>query len=88
MKKIAILFTAIILTGCQSVPVVPKWPDVPKEFLQPCPDLKTVEQDNEKLSAILESITDNYKQFYDCKSDKNDWIEWYKGQQKIWETLK
>jgi hypothetical protein len=65
MKKLALLITAMILTGCQSVPVVPKWPDVPKEFLDACPDLKTVDPSNEKLSAILDNVADNYKQYYD-----------------------
>ena len=88
MKKLAILVALIALTGCQSVPIVPKWPDVPKELLEACPDLKTVDANNDKLSVVLETVTENYKQYYDCKADKNDWIEWYKGQQKIWETLK
>ena len=88
MKKLALLITVLFLAGCQSVPVVPKWPDAPKELLEACPDLKTVDPKNDKLSTILESVTDNYKQYYDCKANVDDWIEWYKGQQKIWETLK
>lgn len=88
MKLLAILITVVALTACQSVPVVPKWPDVPEELLKECSDLKPVDANNEKLSVILDTVTDNYKQYYDCKSDKKDWIEWYKGQQKIWEKLK
>ena len=88
MKKLVILVTAVLLAGCQSVPIVPKWPDVPKELLEQCPDLKTVDPQNDKLSAVLENVADNYKQYYDCKSDKNDWIEWYNGQKKIWDKLK
>ena len=88
MKKLALLIAVLVLAGCQSVPIVPKWPDVPKDMLDSCPDLKTVESNNEKLSAILDTVADNYKSYYDCKADKNDWIEWYKGQKKIWETLK
>lgn len=88
MKYLAILITALILTGCQSVPVVPKWPDVPKELLETCPDLKTVDPANDKLSAVIETVADNYKLYYDCKADKNDWIEWYNSQKKIFNNLK
>lgn len=88
MKKIAILITAFVLAGCQSVPVVPKWPSAPKDLVEACPDLKTINTANEKLSVVLETVTDNYKEYYDCKSKVDDWIIWYKGQQKIWETIK
>ena len=88
MKKLALLITVLILTGCQSVPVVPKWPDVPEDLKQACPDLKEVDPKNDKLSVIVEVVTDNYKQYYDCKAKVDDWIVWYQGQQKIWEKLK
>lgn len=88
MKKLAVLITAIFLAGCQSVPVIPKWPEVPEDLKQTCPDLKTVDPNNDKLSTIVEVVTDNYKQYYDCKAKVDDWIEWYKGQQKIWDKLK
>ena len=77
-----------LLAGCQSVPVVPKWPDVPKELLESCPDLKTVDPANDKLSTVIESVADNYKLYYDCKADKSDWIEWYNSQKKIFNSLK
>lgn len=88
MKKLVLLASVIILTGCQSVPVVPKWPDVPKELLESCPDLKTVDTANDKLSVILDTVADNYKEYYGCKDKTDDWVTWYKGQQKLWETLK
>lgn len=89
MKRLALLLPTILLTGClATAPVVPKWPDVPKEILEACPDLKTVDQSNTQLSTVIEVVTDNYKQYYDCKARVDDWITWYKGQQKIWETLR
>jgi hypothetical protein len=88
MKKLAILITAVFLAGCQSVPIVPKWPDVPEDLQKACPDLKTVDPQNDKLSVVLDTVADNYKEYYDCKAKVDDWITWYKGQQKIWETLK
>lgn len=88
MKKLVLLLSAVILTGCQSVPVVPKWPDVPKEMLEACPDLKTVDPANTKLSAIVDVVADNYQEYYGCKAKVDDWVTWYKGQQKLWESLK
>ena len=89
MKKIALLISAIILTGCATnVPIVPKWPAVPAELLEACPDLKTVDPKNDKLSTIVDTVADNYKEYYECKDNVDSWIMWYKGQQEIWKTLK
>ena len=87
MKKLVLLIL-LALAGCSTAPIVPKWPEVPAELKQACPDLKTVEADNDKLSVIVETVADNYKQYYDCKATVDDWITWYNGQQKIWEKLK
>ena len=89
MKKLILLLPIVLLTGClATAPVVPKWPEVPKELLESCPDLKTLAPDNTKLSTIIETVTDNYQQYYNCKDNVDSWIMWYKGQQDIWKTLK
>jgi hypothetical protein len=89
MKKLILLLPIVLLTGCwATAPVVPKWPDVPKELLVSCPDLKTVEPTNDKLSVIVETAADNYKEYYECKDTVDDWITWYTDQQKLWKTLK
>jgi hypothetical protein len=89
MKKLILLLPIVLLTGClATAPVVPNWPEVPKELLETCPDLKTLEPNNTKLSTIVETVTDNYQQYYNCKDSVDSWIMWYKGQQDIWKTLK
>lgn len=89
MRTLALLISAVLLTGCATnVPVVPKWPDVPKELLEACPDLKTVDPTNDKLSTIVDTVADNYQEYYGCKDKVNDWSVWYKGQQELWKTLK
>jgi len=89
MKKIIFLLPTILLTGCLSTPpVIPPWPDVPKELLAACPDLKRAQENDEKLSDLLETVVDNYQTYYDCKSKVDDWIVWYKEQQKIRNTFK
>lgn len=89
MKKLTLLLPVFLLTGClATAPVIPKWPDVPKELLESCPDLKTVDPKNDKLSVVIDTVADNYKEYYGCKDKVDDWATWYRGQKKLWETLK
>jgi hypothetical protein len=89
MKRLGLLISAILLTGCMSTaPIIPKWPDVPADLLESCPDLKTVDPTNNKLSTLLDTVADNYKEYYSCKDKVDDWVTWYKEQQKLWKTLK
>ena len=88
MKCFALL-APMLLAGCMSTaPVVPKWPDVPAEMLIACPDLKTVDGTNTELSKVLETVADNYKEYYTCKDKTEDWIFWYNEQKKNWQKLK
>jgi len=86
--RVILIAMILFITGCTSVPVIPKWPAVDKELLKSCPELKTVPNNNEKLSVVLESVVDNYESYYSCRDKVEYWILWYRGQQKIWETLK
>lgn len=86
--KFLIFLAPILLTGClfkQPVPVKQVWPDVPKELLEACPDLKNVEPNSTKLSDIITVVSDNYATYYECKAKVDDWIVWYNGQKKIYE---
>jgi hypothetical protein len=86
--KFLILLAPLLLTGClfkQPVPVKQVWPDVPKELLEACPDLKKVDPEKNKLSDILNVVSENYSTYYDCKAKVDDWIVWYNGQKKIYE---
>lgn len=85
--KYAILLVAVLLTGClgkDNPPVKQVWPDVPKDLLEACPDLKQVDPKVSKLSDIIDVVADNYSTYYDCKSKVDDWIIWYKGQRDIY----
>lgn len=89
MKYSIVLLSAFLLSGClfnDPVPIKQVWPDVPKELLEACPDLKQVDPKTGKLSDIIDVVSDNYAQYYDCKAKVDDWVEWYKGQKKIYET--
>ncbi len=84
--KYVLLLAPLLLTGClfkEPVPIKQVWPDVPKELLEACPDLKQVDPDKNKLSDIISVVSDNYATYYDCKAKVDDWIVWYNGQKKI-----
>ncbi len=84
--KYVILLAPLLLTGClfkDPVPVKQVWPDILKELLEACPDLKQVDPDKNKLSDIINVVSDNYATYYDCKAKVDDWIVWYNGQKKI-----
>lgn len=84
MKRLLLLIS-ISLIGCTSVPIQQKWPAVPDELVQACPDLQEVDSNTNKLSEVLQVVADNYSTYYDCKSKVDDWITWYNGQKKIYE---
>lgn len=85
MKKLLLLAPVLLLSGClSSVPIKQEWPDVPKELLEACPNLKQVDPNTKKLSDIIEVVSDNYAEYYECKSKVDDWIVWYEGQKKIY----
>lgn len=85
MKRLILLLPALLLTGClATAPVKPQWPAVPEELLKACPDLLKVDPNTSKFSDVLQVVTDNYSQYYDCKSKIDDWIFWYNGQKNIY----
>lgn len=84
--KHLIIVAVLLIAGCTSIPVAVKFPDVPKDMLEACPDLKTVPETN-KLSEVLPVIVDNYGQYYMCKDSVDNWIEWYKSQKKIFDSI-
>ena len=62
MKKLLLILPVVFLTGClfkDPVPVKQVWPDVPKELLEACPNLKLVDPNTSKLSDIIDVVSDN-----------------------------
>jgi hypothetical protein len=86
MKNLVIV-AALLITGCSTVPVAVKFPDVPKDMLESCPDLKLVPETT-KLSEVLPVVVDNYGQYYGCKDTVDNWIDWYTSQKKIFDSIK
>jgi len=83
-----LLVSMIVLSGCSTtVPVTVKFPEAPKELMTTCPDLKQTPPTS-KLSDVLEVVTDNYSQYYECRVKLDSWIEWYKTQRTLFEEIK
>ena len=83
-----LLAAMIVLIGCSTtVPVTVKFPEAPKELMSTCPDLKQTPPTS-KLSDVLQVVTDNYSQYYECRVKLDSWIEWYKTQRTLFEELK
>jgi hypothetical protein len=88
MKLLLILPIVVLLSGClTTTPVKRNFPEVPKQLMEACPDLKTTEP-TEKLSEVLKVVVDNYGQYHECKIKVDTWIEWYKTQKDIFESVK
>lgn len=87
MKKLFLLIPIVLLTGCLTTPVKRNFPEVPQELMEACPDLKTV-SDTEKLSEVLKVVTTNYGQYHECRIKVDTWVEWYKTQKQIFDSVK
>ena len=86
MKNLLIL---LLLAGCSTtVPVARKFPEVPDVLMVPCPPLTQIKEGTTKLSEVVGVVTDNYFEYHKC-SDKNDlWMEWFKAQKEIFDSVK
>lgn len=77
-----------MLAGCSTtVPVTSKFPEAPKYSLQTCPQLQTLKEGS-KLSEVANTVTINYSTYYECAVKNDTWIEWYKIQKHIFESVK
>jgi hypothetical protein len=82
------LLFVLILTGCSTtVPITAKFPDVPERLLVKCPQLEKLENEA-KLSDIGKTVTNNYTTYYECAVKHDGFVEWYKIQKNIFESVK
>jgi hypothetical protein len=87
MRLLLTLFLTFILVGCStSVPVKRNFPQVPTELLAACPELKQTAPTT-KLSDVLVVVTENYSKYHECRIKTDAWIEWYKTQQEIFNSI-
>ena len=86
--KYFLLALLLALTGCATVvPVTAKFPEAPAILLQPCEDLKKLQEET-KLSDVTKTIVLNYSKYNECAFRNDSWIDWYKKQKQTFEGLK
>lgn len=86
--RILMFVPILLLSGCfATAPVTVKFPEVPQELMTACPDLKQTEPTT-KLSEVMKVVTDNYSQYHECRVKVDSWVEWYKTQKQIFESVK
>jgi hypothetical protein len=88
MKKLLALALALTLTGCLNTPVSRHFPEVPEELKTACPVLEQVDPATTKLSEVIVVVTNNYTQYHECRVKVDAWIEWYKTQRAIFDSVK
>ena len=82
------IILALLLTGCSTLlPVSREWPDAPKEMFEPCPKLKQLSADTNKLSVVIDNVVENYSTYYECQAKHEAWTKWYKEQKTIYEEI-
>ena len=85
--KLLLIVPVLLLTGCLATPVQRSFPDVPGELKVACPDLMLLEPTT-KLSEVVSVVSKNYGQYQECQIKVDTWIEWYKTQKQIFESVK
>jgi hypothetical protein len=88
MKRLLALTLVLTLTGCLNTPVNSHFPEVPAELKVACPSLEQVDPATTKLSEVIVVVTDNYTQYHECRVRVDAWIEWYKIQRAIFDSVK
>lgn len=89
MKKLLASALLLALVGCSTtVPVKRNFPGVPEDMLLSCTELEIVNPATTKLSDVVYVVSENYGKYQECKIKSDDWIEWYKTQKSIFESVR
>lgn len=87
--KLLLILPVLLLTGClASTPVKRNFPEVPEELKVACPDLIQLDPKTSKLSEVVSTVSKNYGQYQECQIKVDAWVEWYKTQKQIFESVK
>ena len=88
MNKLLLIPLLIFLSGCATkVPVAMKFPAAPESLLITCKNLEQVKPNEEQLSEMLKGVVTNYGQSHECRAKVEAWIEWYKSQKEIHDSV-
>ena len=82
-----LMVLSLLLVGCAGQKVLPKFPDVPMQLKEPCPEILLIDQNETKFSKVLETITINYGNYNICSAKNDAWLMWYNEQKSIYERI-
>lgn len=89
MKTLIALIPTLLLTGClTTVPVKRNFPSIPPELEQACPDLQQANAETKQLSELISIVSKNYSEYHQCRIKVDLWLEWYKQQKEIFESVR
>lgn len=84
-----VLFVVATCSGCSTaVPIKAKFPDVPEELKEKCPQLKTIPGETTVFSELTKTVVGNYTLYHECAAKQEAWLEWYNSQKQIFESVK
>lgn len=86
--KLLLIIPVLLLTGCLTTPVKRNFPEVPAELMTACPDLIQLDPKTSKLSEVVSTVSKNYGQYHECQIKVDAWVEWYKTQKEIFDSVK
>lgn len=88
MKSKIFLVSLLLLSGCATpVPVAIKFPNVPEQLLITCAELEKIPPTEEQLSELAKVVTKNYSHYHECRAKVDAWIDWYKKQKEIHDSV-
>lgn len=83
------LILVSVLAGCSTtVPLQPKFPEVPQALKERCENLKKIDGDSVAITEMLKIVIQNYALYYECSTKVDGWQDWYNEQKKIYESVK
>ncbi len=88
MKYLSLILVTLLIGCSTTVPVKPKFPEVPQVLKERCESLKKIEGDKVAITEMLKVVIHNYTLYHECSTKVDGWNEWYESQKKIYESVK
>lgn len=75
--KYLVLFSALLLTGCETFKVGAPWPKQAAEVVQECKPLQVYKEQAISMAELVDLIQQNYRLYHECKLNNDSWVKWY-----------
>ena len=76
--KYTILFSTLLLAGCETFKMGAPWPKQTTEVIKTCEPLKTFDQQQQvSMAELIDLVQQNYQLYHLCKLNNDSWVRWY-----------